>query len=169
MSHRLSDSEFHTALAASPLVSIDLYVVSGTPDQPKVLLGERLNRPAKGAWFVPGGRIRKGERQDAAMHRIVVDELGIDPVLVREKEFIGVFDHLYDDCVFGPETSTHYVNLAYRVRADEGVVEAINAAVKTGDQHSDWAWFGVDEALESAVVHERVKETLGVISAVQFS
>ena len=165
MSQQLSDNEFHAALAALPLVSIDLYVVSGTSDQPKVLLGERLNRPAQGTWFVPGGRIRKGERQEAAMHRIVVDELGIDPALVRKKEFIGVFDHLYDDCVFGPETSTHYVNLAYRVRADEGVVEAINATVNTGDQHSDWAWLGVDEALRCAVVHERVKETLGVLGS----
>ena len=160
MTHKLSDSDFHAALEALPLVSIDLYVVSSKLGQTKVLLGERLNRPAKGSWFVPGGRIRKGELHDAAMKRIVVDELRIDPALLAEKEFIGVFDHLYDDCVFGPETSTHYVNLAYMVRVDDGVVETINAAAEIGGQHSGWSWFGIDEALGSVVVHERVKETL---------
>ena len=54
----LDEDSFRAAVAAVPLVSIDLVVRRANGD---VLLGLRNNRPAQGQWFVPGGRIRKGK------------------------------------------------------------------------------------------------------------
>ena len=54
----LDKSTFTTVIDSSPLVSIDLVVLDR---EGNVLLGERLNRPAQGYWFVPGGRITKNE------------------------------------------------------------------------------------------------------------
>ena len=54
----LDEARFLEVIDRAPLVSIDLVVVD--PDQ-RVLCGWRVNQPARGFWFVPGGRILKGE------------------------------------------------------------------------------------------------------------
>jgi colanic acid biosynthesis protein WcaH len=43
---------FSTVIKSTPLVSIDLVVKN---NRGQTLLGQRLNKPAKGFWFVPGG------------------------------------------------------------------------------------------------------------------
>ena len=50
----------------TPLVSIDLIVRNG---KDQILVGLRTNEPAKGFWFVPGGRILKNERITEAFKR----------------------------------------------------------------------------------------------------
>ena len=52
----LPSKKFEVVVESTPLVSIDLVVRA--PDK-KILLGKRVNRPAQGYWFVPGGRILK--------------------------------------------------------------------------------------------------------------
>lgn len=54
----LSGDTFRMVVASAPLVSIDLVVENSAGE---LLLGERLNRPAQGFWFVPGGRVQKNE------------------------------------------------------------------------------------------------------------
>ena len=63
---RLPDALFSSIIEHAPLISMDLVVRDMAGN---VLLGKRLNRPAQGYWFVPGGRIRKGEHFDAAFSR----------------------------------------------------------------------------------------------------
>lgn len=70
----LTDETFRTVLASTPLVSIDLVVENSAGE---ILLGQRLNRPAQGFWFVPGGRIQKSESLDAAFRRLTRGELGL--------------------------------------------------------------------------------------------
>jgi len=43
----------------------------------KVLLGKRINEPAKGRWWLPGGRIKKGETLKRAASRKLFEETGI--------------------------------------------------------------------------------------------
>ncbi|MDF4907686.1 GDP-mannose mannosyl hydrolase, partial [Vibrio parahaemolyticus] len=47
----LSKQRFSQVIESTPLVSIDLVIED---ESGQVLLGERLNRPAQGFWFVPG-------------------------------------------------------------------------------------------------------------------
>ena len=54
----LSKDDYQKMLQAMPVVSVDLIVSDETG---RVLLGKRNNRPAAGTWFVPGGRLLKGE------------------------------------------------------------------------------------------------------------
>ena len=63
-----------------PIPSVDLLVV--TDDG--LLLAKRQNEPAKGEWFVPGGRIHKGESLEEAVHRVAREELGVDVVIDEE-------------------------------------------------------------------------------------
>ncbi|MDO9207877.1 MAG: NUDIX domain-containing protein, partial [Sulfuricurvum sp.] len=107
--HHLPTDLFTTIVQNTPLISIDLIIRN---HQGEVLLGKRLNAPAKGFWFTPGGRIYKDEKMTDAFRRIAQDELGVSASL-SEASFIGTFEHFYEDSVFGDHITTHYVVLAY--------------------------------------------------------
>src|SRR5215207_6942602 len=114
MAKELTREEFRDVVKNTPLVSIDLIIRTRTG---KVLLGKRLNKPAKGSLFVPGGRIRKDEKVGQAFERIAQMELGRKYPL-HEAHALGVFDHIYDmgDNIFDdPNFRTHYVVLGYEL------------------------------------------------------
>jgi len=135
---------FETVIHSTPLVSIDILLKCND----KVLLGKRINKPAQGWFFSIGGRINKNETIDSAMARIALDELNID--LTSTPEFVGVFEHFYDDSMF-EDVSTHYVNLAYEYEVEE-------IPDLPTEQHSEYRWFTIDELLESEQVHKYTKD-----------
>ena len=135
---------FEVVVKSSPLVSIDLIV----KNEDKVLLGKRVNNPAKGYFFSVGGRIFKNEKINDAMARIAQAELGVS--LQSAPKFIGVFEHFYDDSDFN-SVSTHYVNLAYEVLIDEDPILPL-------EQHNEYQWLTKEELLESKLVHKYVKD-----------
>ncbi len=142
----MTDEQFLHIISATPLVSIDLILRDETG---RVLLGHRLNRPAKGSWFVPGGRIRKNERVAEALQRISQRELGI---AIGNAKLVGVFDHLYDDnFLSAPDVATHYVVLGY-----SGELHS-QLRLKHDDQHAALRWWPVEELLSSPDVHENTK------------
>ncbi len=101
MSKYIEGETFKSVIENTPLVSVDLIV----KNDDKVLLGKRVNRPAKDFWFTLGGRVFKNEMINSAIVRIAKMELGIE--LTATPKFIGVFEHLYDDSIFD-HVSTHY-------------------------------------------------------------
>ena len=57
-----------------PIVSVEALVVM---DEALLFL-KRNNQPAKGEWWFPGGRIRKGESLEEALRREVKEETGLE-------------------------------------------------------------------------------------------
>ena len=142
----LPDETFKRVIQYTPLISIDLIVRN---EQGEVLLGKRVNAPAKGYWFVPGGRVRKNETLDDAFVRLVKEELGIESGFTRANaKFLGVFEHFYDDCVFGDDVSTHYIVLAYILNFS--IVDILNF-----DQHSCYRFINKSLIIDS--VHNNTK------------
>ena len=107
----IPEEEWATVVRNVPIVSVDLLVE--TPDG--VLLVERANRPAKGEWFVPGGRVRKGERLVEAVHRVAREELGVE---VEIEERLGAYEHLYDDADVDGAGGKHYLANGFLVGTD---------------------------------------------------
>ena len=140
----LGDQIFKTVVDSTPLVSIDILLKKDN----KVLLGRRVNKPAQGYFFSIGGRINKNETIDNAMARVALNELNI--YLKSTPEFIGVFEHFYDDSMY-ENVSTHYVNLAYEYEVEE----VLNLPT---EQHNEYQWFTVSELLKSKQVHKYVKD-----------
>lgn len=139
----LDSNTFETIVAHTPLVSIDLIVRNQFG---QVLLGQRLNRPAAGFWFVPGGRILKQESLADAFARLTLAELGT-ALLIEQARFIGLFEHFYNDSVFDERISTHYV-----VNAFETVLPD-NSAHFPVLQHSAYRWLSESELLADTQVH----------------
>lgn len=141
--------DFLEVVRLAPLVSIDLIV---SDPAGRVLVGRRRNQPARGTWFVPGGRILKGERLDAAFTRIVETELGVASMERSSARFGGLFEHLYDENFAEKDSiTTHYVVLAYAI-----TLESI-ASVGRYAQHSQYAWLTPEELLARDDVHENTK------------
>lgn len=119
----IPEEEWATVVRNVPIVSVDLLVE--TPSG--VLLVERTNRPAEGEWFVPGGRVHKGERLVEAVHRVAREELGVEVDVV---ESLGAYEHLYDDADVDDAGGKHYLANGFLVRTDATEFDL-------DDQHGD--------------------------------
>ena len=144
----LTEEKFLDVIKATPLVSIDLIVRNSAGD---VLLGRRVNRPARDFWFVPGGRIRKNEPISDAICRIADSELSLS-IALENLRFTGVFEHYYRDNVYNhPGINTHYVVLLYEYQLQESI------PFKKDNQHSRLKWWKVSNLLDCPEVHENTK------------
>lgn len=137
---------FSCVVEHAPLISIDLIV---TNENGQVLLGRRINEPASGFWFVPGGRIFKDESLDAAFSRTVKVELGLH-MQRSEAVFDNLYEHFYDNNVFNDSFTTHYVVLAHKIK--------LNKMPLLNNQHSEYRWFDVEEVVNHDNVHRYTKD-----------
>ena len=134
---KLYNEDFLLVIDSTPLVSIDLIVrdLNG-----RILMGKRRNQPALGSWFVPGGRIKKGEDLESAIARIGKDELCVN-ITRKEGRLIDVFDHFYDTNFANAKgIQTQYVVIAYEYYLDLDINEL------PLDQHSKWQWFSESQS-----------------------
>lgn len=141
-------ADFAQVVRLTPLVSIDLIL---RDPQGQVLVGLRTNEPARGLWFVPGGRIEKEERLADAFARILAVETGLRLPMTQSR-LLGVYEHFYDTNRFEvPGYGTHYVVIGRELQLDH------RPAIKTDDQHSAMRWMHPQEILAAPDVHENTK------------
>lgn len=120
---RIPDEEWETVVRNVPIVSVDLVVSSADG----IVLGKRTNEPAKGEWFVPGGRVHKHERLVDAARRVANEELGVDVEVV---EALGAYEHLYHEAELDDVGGKHYLANGFVVETDISVDE-----MAIDDQH----------------------------------
>jgi colanic acid biosynthesis protein WcaH len=140
---------FSKVIEHTPLVSIDLIIRNR---EGQVLLGQRINKPAQGDWFVPGGRILKNEFLSEAFKRLTLQELGKE-FAIEQANLLGHYEHFYNDNVFGDDFSTHYVVIAYFIE-----VEHFMLNLPVGKQHLGYEWFNIIDLLENDLVNKYTKD-----------
>ncbi len=144
---QLSDQQLLEVIARAPLVSMDL-VLRNSED--RLLMGRRINEPAKGKWFVPGGRIFKDETLDTAFERICLAEIG-QRHSRNEARFVGAFTHKYDtNFLLADGITTHYIVLAYELHLTE------HLEMRQSAQHSEFRWFTPKDT--DPDIHQNAKE-----------
>jgi colanic acid biosynthesis protein WcaH len=144
----LDQDTFIAVIRHTPLVAIDLIV---TRDDGCILLGHRLNEPARDFWFVPGGRIYKDETMAAAFSRICRDEIGYKGILTTAN-LLGCYEHFYPENFAGESgISTHYVVLAYRLTL------AVEIEQLPARQHDAYRWFRPSEITDNPAIHEHTR------------
>lgn len=119
----ISEENWKVIVANVPIVSVDLLVRY----EGGLLFGKRTNEPAKGYWFVPGGRVAKCETRTEAVQRIAKEELGLSVEIV---ESLGAFEHMYDTSDVNGVDTKHYLASGY-------VVDVISGQIQTDTQHDD--------------------------------
>lgn len=144
----LDSSTFKTVVASTPLFALDLLVIN---ENEQLLLGKRLNPPAKDFWFVPGGRVLKNEPLAAAFERLCINELGIEFTL-QQASLLGVYEHFYMDSIFAADLSTHYITAAHVLRIKQSQLH-----LPLGDQHSHYRWIQLKDVNADPHVHDYTK------------
>ena len=143
---RLSKEHFLEVLDRTPLVSIDLVIKDPLG---RILLGLRVNEPAKGKWFVPGGRIMKDETLEEAFERITEDETG-HRYSISEARLMGAYTHQYDNNVFLEKgISTQYIVLAYELLIND------ERKPENKSQHSEYEFVAYEET--KATLHNKAR------------
>lgn len=143
----LKNDDFRQVVQNAPLFAIDLVILN---EQNEILLGLRKNPPAQGYWFVPGGRVFKGESLDDGFLRIAVAELNRNIQRINGK-LLGLYEHFYDDSVFGASVSTHYINATHLVR-----LASIDSELPIG-QHEVYRWVSLDSLSADPTIHQYSK------------
>lgn len=144
----LSNKDFKNIIQLTPLVSLDFIIEK----EGRFLLGKRINEPAKDFYFVPGGRIMKGETLKNACDRLTENELGIVIDLSKMKFHMNM-EHIYPNCVFNNKISTHYVCLSYYYKLNNEEYNNLNL----DDQHSEVIWLNKKDLIDHNNVHENTK------------
>jgi colanic acid biosynthesis protein WcaH len=140
---QLPEQEFKKIVENAPLVSIDLIVERNR----KYAFGRRLNPPAKGMLFVPGGRIHKDQTIEDTFRLLTQRELGI-ACDIANAVFLGMYEHFYSDSVVGDSVTTHYVVLAYLIRLGPEI------EIDLSDQHAETYWLNQEDIRGEKDVHK---------------
>jgi colanic acid biosynthesis protein WcaH len=149
----LSPEKYLSVVNSSQIVSVDLLVKN---QDGKILLGKRKNSPAKGYYFVPGGRVYKNETIKEGAQRMLIWELGINDTKIKLKPRC-VSEHIYDDNFAeakdkdGKLISTHYVCFAFDLDLNSFDPSTFEF------QHENSIWLTPEEILSRSDVHEYVK------------
>jgi len=119
------------------LISVDL-IIHGKYGY---LLGMRNNNLAKESWFVPGGRIFKNE---------TIKQVGVE-ININNVDFLGVFEHFYDNSLVSSKISIHYVVIVFQVSLELDIKE-----LQLSD-HSKYRYFNKGEINNSPDVYKYTK------------
>lgn len=126
---------------ARPSVAVDLVIFTIIDAQLRVLVVKRQEHPFKGDWALPGGFVRVGETSkdqgedlDAAAHRELQEETGLDPERVH-------IEQLYTFGRSNRDPRMRVISVAYfaLVRPD------LAPFVKAGGDVSHAEWLPVDQ------------------------
>lgn len=150
----LNKQEFTEVIDRTPLVSIDLVVEN---EKGEILFGLRTNRPAKGYWFVPGGRILKDETLDDAFLRLTQNELGVE-INRSDARLLDIYEHFYEDSVMGGKPSTHYVVAGYHLKVQQN-----SLALPIGDQHNEYKWCAKAMVKGDASIHKHSSDYMDAV------
>jgi nucleoside triphosphatase len=85
-------------------------------------------------YVMPGGHIELGETMEAALHREIREETGLE---IRDLEFIGWQEFIYDAAFW---KRRHFIFFDYACRAD-------STDVTLNDEGQAYRWVSLEEAL----------------------
>lgn len=81
------EKELYKKIAENmPIICVDGIIIKDG----QYLLVRRKNEPLKDHWWVPGGRVKRGERLTEAFYRKIKEEVGLDVQILGEA-------HYYED------------------------------------------------------------------------
>ena len=125
-----------------PIVCVDLVI----PKNGDILLVKRIEPPAQGQWWTPGGRIFHGETIEEASVRKAKEEVHLACCL---KKVLGVSESIFDNVIInGKLISIHTVNIICLMEMKDYAQH-----IKLDNNHAEYLWakesfVGLHEAVE---------------------
>ena len=105
-SKRLPLDEYTAVVDRVPILCVDAIIVH----KGQFLLVKRRNEPLKGEWWVPGGRVYKGETMEMSLKRKVKEELGIE---IRSLKAVGYYEEHFEASEIPSRTGIHTMSVVF--------------------------------------------------------
>ena len=145
ITEKLSEEIWRTCVNSIPIFGIDMIIFSRKNG---VLMGRRINNPARGKLFVPGGRVYKNERIRDAFNRILLSETGLTFPFEKSTS-LGLYEHFYDVTTWSTiECSTHYIIEGRLIEVDP---ENIKPKINLNEQHSNFEWISLEDVQSNSI------------------
>jgi colanic acid biosynthesis protein WcaH len=110
-----------------PILCVDLIV----KNKGKILLVKRKNKPLKGHYWLPGGRVNKNEKLASAAKRKCLEECGIKVGKVKE---LGTYEYIGKDAIFDKvKTGIHTTSVVFEIKSPR-------QEIKVDKNHEDYIW-----------------------------
>ncbi len=119
-------SLYKKILEAMPIVCVDVAIVSNSG----VLLVRRRDAPARDQFWLPGGRVNKGEMLREAAARKARDETGI---VCRVGPLIYTDETIFEDGPGG--IAVHSVNTCFKL-----FTRRTSVPIVLDEHHQEWIW-----------------------------
>jgi len=119
----IPEKKFREIERLVPLASFNAIIVD---DKGRVLVMKRNNQPAKGLYWFPGGRIKRGQSLEEALKEKIKEETGLE---WSEVELIKVASV---DSVFFK--TRHTININFLLK------KKTSSEIKLNQEHSDFKW-----------------------------
>src|SRR5271163_4247703 len=129
---RIPDPLYAEILRSMPIPCVDLLV---TDPADRILMIRRVNPPAQGEWWFPGGRVLYRERRSEAARRKLREECGLVPDAVHE---LGTFDAIFEGDQ-GPG-APHGISTVYHLNVT-------TTDVRLDGQSTKFSWRSLDRWL----------------------
>jgi colanic acid biosynthesis protein WcaH len=124
----LSLVEYKWVMETMPVVCVDGLIVN---ERRQFLLVRRLNAPLKGEFWLPGGRLHKGEKLRDGIRRKMREELGAEVEVIRD---LGHFEEFFHDTAQDVPGGFHAISVVFQLRLD-------SQEINLDEQSGEWAWF----------------------------
>jgi len=136
---KLSEDKWRSCVNSMPIFGIDMIIFSR---ENGVLMGKRINNPAKDKFFVPGGRVYKNEKMKDAFNRILRSETGLTFPFEKTTS-MGLYEHFYNVTSWSTiDCSTHYI---IEARLIEVQPEKIKLKINFDLQHTNCEWIPLED------------------------
>jgi colanic acid biosynthesis protein WcaH len=122
----ISDDLYRRIIECIPIACVDIAILS----QDAIMLVKRKDPPAIGEWWLPGGRVLKGEMMQDTALRKAREEVGID---CRVGRIIHTAETIFPDGPYGQ--SIHSINSCFLLSPkDQHFQPRLDA------HHDDYRW-----------------------------
>lgn len=116
-------NEYRKIVRKIPILCVDMLIEMAPGEY---FLVKRRNYPLKGLFWIPGGRVLKGEMMEAACKRKAKEETGLDIQIVKE---LGYYEEVFEKSPFG--IPIHTLSVVFLARP-------ISSVIKLDSQSSDF-------------------------------
>lgn len=149
---KLLDKNFYQqAVQELPICCIDIFLLDLSTN--RYLLVYRKNRPAKGVFWIPGGRMQKGESFFESAQRKCLEEIGIT---IQTKKVLGVYNLIFPDSEWATPTHTPAIVVLATCNPQKG-------SVSLDELHADYKWVSLFEPSKIDYIEKIRKKVLKVL------
>ncbi len=141
----IPDGDYHRIQELLPILCVNVVITY----QGKCLLLKRLNHPAKGQWWFPGGRVLKNETIQQAAGRKCQNEVGLNATF---KEILTIEETIFPQ-IEDMRCDVHTLNICCHLVADDITDLKIDA------DHDALVWIGA-ENVNAFTLHPSVLRPL---------